>query len=54
MFVWSTMHGLASITQANVMDCLKLAPKVAAQAPQDAMRMIETALRAAGTPVAAG
>ncbi len=46
MFIWSTMHGLASITQANVMDCLKLAPKVGAQAPEHVMRMIETAMRA--------
>lgn len=47
MFVWSTMHGFASITHANVMDCLKLAPKVKAQAPEHVMRMIETAMRSA-------
>lgn len=47
MFIWSTMHGLASITQANVMDCLKLAPKVGAQAPEHVMRMIEAAMRSA-------
>ncbi len=28
MFIWSTMHGLASISQANVMEQLELAPKV--------------------------
>ncbi|WP_128000825.1 TetR/AcrR family transcriptional regulator [Piscinibacter defluvii] len=48
MFIWSTMHGFASITHANVMDCLKLAPKVGAQAPEHVMRMIETAMRGAG------
>jgi AcrR family transcriptional regulator len=28
MFVWATLHGMASITQANVMQHLKLAPGV--------------------------
>ncbi len=28
MFIWSTLHGMASITQANVMDHLALAPEV--------------------------
>lgn len=50
MFIWSAMHGLASIQQANVMDCLKLAPKVATQAPDHVMRMIEQALHAAPAP----
>jgi len=45
MFIWSTMHGFASITHANVMDCLELAPKVKAAAPEHVMRMIETAMR---------
>ncbi|WP_425259314.1 TetR/AcrR family transcriptional regulator [Rubrivivax sp. RP6-9] len=49
MFVWSTMHGFASITQASVMDCLAVAPKVAAQAPAHVMRMIEAALRGAAS-----
>ena len=46
MFVWSTMHGLASITQANVMDCLQLAPKVGEQAAPHVMRAIDKALAA--------
>lgn len=53
MFVWSTMHGFASITHANVMDCLKLAPKVESQAPEHVMRMIETAMRGADALAAA-
>lgn len=46
LFVWSTMHGLASIMQANVMDVLKLAPNVEARAPEHVMRMIESAMQA--------
>jgi hypothetical protein len=53
MFIWSTMHGLASITQANVMDCLKLAPKVGTQAPGHVMRMIEAAMRSSAETQAA-
>lgn len=53
MFIWSALHGLASITQANVMDCLKLAPKVARQAPEHVMRMMELAMRASAGPGAA-
>ena len=44
MFVWSTMHGLASITQADVMECLQLAPKVSAQAAPHVMQAIAKAL----------
>lgn len=47
MFIWSTMHGLASITQGNVMDCLQLAPKVASQTTAHVMKMAELALQAA-------
>lgn len=48
MFIWSTMHGLASITDSNVMDCLQLAPKVAGQASDHVMQMVELALLSAG------
>lgn len=47
MFIWSTMHGLASITESNVMSCLQLSPKAAAQAPNHVMHMVELALSAA-------
>jgi AcrR family transcriptional regulator len=50
MFIWSTMHGLASITEANVMSWLELAPKVEAKAPDHVLRMIEAAMR--GTDLA--
>lgn len=50
MFIWSTMHGLASIGQSSVMDVLKLAPKVAARAPAHVMGMVESALRAGRPP----
>jgi AcrR family transcriptional regulator len=52
MFIWSAMHGLAGITQGDVMDCLKLAPKVEAQAAQHVMRMIEAAMRGGGFALA--
>ena len=52
MFIWSTMHGFASITQGNVMDCLQLAPRIEAQAGEHVMRMIEAAMRGvAAAPV---
>lgn len=57
MFIWSTMHGFASITQGNVMSCLKLAPKAEAESPHHVMRMIEAAMRAVdaqGPAAAAG
>ena len=44
MFIWSTMHGLASIMQSNAMDCLTLAPGAKAQAPEFVMDMIRRAL----------
>ena len=53
MFIWSTMHGFASITHANVMDCLQLAPKVEAQAPEHVMRMVEAAMRSAAVAATA-
>lgn len=44
MFIWSTMHGLASILQSNAMDCLTLAPGVRDRAPEYVMDMIRRAL----------
>jgi AcrR family transcriptional regulator len=46
MFIWSTIHGLASVTQANVMQWLRLAPRVDARAQDHVMRMIEAAMSA--------
>ncbi len=46
MFIWSTMHGLASITQGNVMEQLALAPKVRAQTVGHAMKMVANAMAA--------
>jgi AcrR family transcriptional regulator len=47
MFIWSSMHGLATITESNVMSCLNLTAKAAAQAPTHVMHMVELALAAA-------
>jgi len=44
MFIWSSMHGLASITQANVMEKLELTPKVSSQAAEHVMKMISAAM----------
>lgn len=49
MFIWSAMHGFASLTNANVMDCLRLAPKVEREAPAHVMGMIERAMSAAAS-----
>ncbi len=46
MFIWSTMHGLASITQSDLMRSLKLAKGVDRRVHQHAMKMVESALRA--------
>lgn len=40
MFVWSTLHGMASITQANVMQHLDLAPGVQSALPADMMARV--------------
>lgn len=45
MFIWSTLHGMASITQANVMQHLNLAPGVARALPADMMARIDLGLR---------
>lgn len=46
MFIWSCMHGVASITQGDVMAQLRLAPRVGAQAPAHVMQMISRAMAA--------
>jgi AcrR family transcriptional regulator len=46
MFIWSNMHGLASIMQANVMAHLELAPKVSAKAGEHIMHMMSLAMAA--------
>jgi hypothetical protein len=40
MFIWSTLHGMASITQANVMQHLNLASGVEHALPADLMARI--------------
>jgi AcrR family transcriptional regulator len=52
MFVWSTLHGMASITQANVMDHLALAPEVLSNFQPYLMQKIGFALAASVEPVA--
>jgi len=44
LFIWSSMHGMASIQQANVMQHLVLSPGVPAQAEPYLMGMMHTAL----------
>ena len=44
MYIWSTMHGLATLTQSNVMQHLQLAPKVAAGATEHVMQRIGRAI----------
>lgn len=57
MFIWSTLHGMASITQANVMQHLNLASGVQRALPADLMARIglglslaESALPATNPP----
>lgn len=49
MFIWSSLHGVSSITHANVMAQLKLAPKVSDSASQHVMQMISHALAGANS-----
>jgi AcrR family transcriptional regulator len=49
LFIWSNMHGLASIMQANVMAHLELAPKVGAKAGEHIMQMMSLAMAAKRT-----
>lgn len=44
LFIWSALHGMASIKQANVMQHLVLSPSVPALAEPYMMGMIKTAL----------
>jgi AcrR family transcriptional regulator len=46
MYIWSTLHGLASISQANVIDHLHLAPRVGSGAVAHVMRMMSLAMSA--------
>jgi AcrR family transcriptional regulator len=54
MFIWSALHGMASILQANVMQHLNLAPAVAQAMPADLLARIGLALNLPdGSPPAA-
>jgi hypothetical protein len=44
LFIWSALHGMASIQQSNVMQHLALSPGVAAMAEPYLMGMMHTAL----------
>ena len=44
LFIWSSLHGLASISQANVMQHLVLSPSVPAMAEPYLMDMVYSAL----------
>lgn len=44
LFIWSALHGMASIQQANVMQHMVLSPGVAALAEPYMMGMVQTAL----------
>lgn len=46
MFIWSSMHGLAGITNSQVMGRLQLAPRVRGQVAVHVMTMMSIALRA--------
>ncbi len=46
MFVWSTMHGLASILQTDAMDNLEISASAQAGVPAHIMSLIEAALNA--------
>ncbi|MGH8492243.1 MAG: TetR/AcrR family transcriptional regulator [Moraxellaceae bacterium] len=50
MLIWSTLHGLASITHADVMRHLPLGNGVPAQVPAHVLDMLELALKATGKP----
>ncbi len=50
MFIWSNMHGLASISQSNVMAHLGLAPRVGTQASGHVLAMIGYAMQGAMKP----
>lgn len=50
MFIWANMHGMATITQSNVMSHLALAPKVEAGAANHMFQMIAAAMEARSAP----
>lgn len=50
MFIWSTLHGMATIEQSNVMQHLKLAKSVHSQARAFSMQMIDVALSSLDVP----
>lgn len=45
MFIWSTMHGLASIVHSNTMEHLDVSKAVSKQAPEHVLGMIRHAMR---------
>lgn len=51
MFIWANMHGMATITQSNVMAHLALAPAVASGATAHMFEMIDAALTAHAAPL---
>lgn len=53
LFVWSSMHGLATILQSNAMQHLTLSPQVLEGAASHVMRMVDVALLG-GAAVGAG
>ena len=48
MFIWSTMHGMVTIAQSNVMQHLQLTAKAQAHMPQHVFDMIGVAMKARG------
>lgn len=46
MFIWANLHGMATITQSNVMAHLRLAPKVESGAVQHMFQMMAAAMDA--------
>lgn len=53
LFIWSALHGMASITQANVMQHLQLAQGVMPDFKEDMMKKIDLALNPQPHPVPA-
>ena len=47
MFVWSTLHGLASIMQSQALSGLELHPKLIENAQEQVMIMVDAALEKA-------
>lgn len=50
LFIWSTLHGLASITQANVMEHLQISAEVMSRFTEYSMQKMGVALVAAPQP----